>query len=440
MTSGGAAPPLAGRLRAAMKTITVGAVGNIVEWYDWGAYALMAAVFAKQIFPAHDALTSLIAALITYAVGFLFRPLGSVLLSPYGDRAGRRRLLSLTILLMGVGSILIAVTPPYAVIGVASPILFLVARVIQGISAGGEFQSSSAYLVEHAPPDRRGLIGSMQLVSIAVATMVASGVSGLTTALIPQPMLGQWGWRIPFVLGAVIALYGLYLRRSAPETPAFEEVEREKTIEPHPLRALLRDHRLDCLRVVALQITTVPYYMWTVFLPTYAHLTSGLPLQQGLLGATVGLLVFIFALPLVGHLSDRFGRKPFLLATAIGFVVLSYPFFLVLQRATFWPFLAVQVGGLLLMACIDGVMAATVCELFPTRVRASGIGVPYALTAAVFSGTAPLVATYFIARGQPMAIAFYVIAICVFAGIMYLQMPETRTRTLTGAQPRVTPE
>jgi MHS family alpha-ketoglutarate permease-like MFS transporter len=413
MTSGGAAPPLTGRLRAATKTITVGAVGNIVEWYDWGAYALMAAVFAKQIFPAHDALTSLIAALITYAVGFLFRPLGSVLLSPYGDRVGRRRLLSLTILLMGVGSILIAVTPPYAVIGVASPILFLVARVIQGISAGGEFQSSSAYLVEHAPPDRRGLIGSMQLVSIAVATMVASGVSGLTTALIPQPMLGQWGWRIPFVLGAVIALYGLYLRRSAPETPAFEEVEREKTLEPHPLRALLRDHRLDCLRVVAIQITTVPYYMWTVFLPTYAHLTSGLPLQQGLLGATIGLLVFIFALPLVGHLSDRFGRK---------------------------PFLAVQVGGLLLMACIDGVMAATVCEFFPTRVRASGIGVPYALTAAVFSGTAPLVATYFISRGQPMAIAFYVIAICVFAGIMYLQMPETRTRTLTGAQPRVTPE
>jgi MFS transporter, MHS family, alpha-ketoglutarate permease len=185
--------------------------------------------------------------------------------------------------------------------------------------------------------------------------------------------------------------------------------------------------------VVAIQITTVPYYMWTVFLPTYAHLTSGLPLQQGLFGATIGLGVFMLALPVVGHLSDRVGRKPFLLATAVGFVILSYPFFLVLQHATFGPFLVVQIGGLLLMACIDGVMAATICELFPTRVRASGIGVPYALTAAVFSGTAPLVATFFISRGQPMGIAFYVIAVCAFAGLMFLRMPETRARSLTDA-------
>jgi MHS family alpha-ketoglutarate permease-like MFS transporter len=424
-----------GGVRGALRTIAAGSVGNVVEWYDWAAYALMAAVFSKEIFPAHDALTSLIAALITYAIGFLFRPLGSLILSPYGDRRGRRGLLSLTILLMGAGSLLLAITPSYRAIGVFSPILFLIARIIQGISAGGEFQSSSAYLVEHAPTGRRGVIGSLQLVSIAIATMVASGVGSLTTGMIPEPALSAWGWRVPFVIGALIAAYGLWLRRRAPETPAFEQIEERQEIERQPLRALLRDHWLACLRVVAIQITTVPYYLWTVFLPTYAHLTSGLPLSEGLLGSTIGLLVFMVTLPVVGHLSDRFGRKPFLLTTAIGLLVLAYPFFLVLQHATFWPFLGVQIGGLLLLACVDGVMAATFCELFPTRVRASGIGVPYALTAAVFSGTAPLIATFFISAGQPIAIAWYVMAVCVFAGVMFAQMPETRGRSLTDPEP-----
>ncbi|MGH7912296.1 MAG: MFS transporter [Candidatus Dormibacteraceae bacterium] len=412
-------------------SILAGSIGNVVEWYDWSAYALMVAVFAPQIFPSGTEIGSVIEALIAYAIGFLVRPLGSLVLSPYGDKVGRRKLLSLTIVLMGAGSLLLAVTPSYRSIGIASPIVFLIARVVQGFSAGGEFQGSSTYLVEQAPPARRGLIGSLQLVSITIAIVGASAVGTLTTGLIPAAALAQWGWRIPFIFGALIAAYGFYVRLRAPETPAFEAVEAKKEIDRNPLSSLIRLHWRSCLWVVTIQITTVPYYMWSAFLPTYAHLTAGLPLSSGLLGETIGLLLFMGFLVVVGHLSDRWGRKPFLFLTAIGFIVLAYPLFLFLQHATFWTFLAVEIAGLLLMSGVDGVMASTMCEIFPTRVRASGIGIPYALTAAVFSGTAPLIATSFIERGQPMGIAFYVIAICIVAGIGYLTMPETYRRDLT---------
>lgn len=417
--------------RTSVFTILSGSIGNVVEWYDWAAYALMVAVFSPQIFPSGSAIGSIIEALIAYAIGFLIRPVGSFVLSPYGDRVGRRRLLSLTILLMGLGSLLIAVTPTYHTIGIASPIIFLIARIVQGFSAGGEFQGSSTFLVENARPGRRGLIGSMQLVSITIAIVGASGVGSLTTALIPAPALSAWGWRIPFLFGAVIAAYGFYVRAKTPETPTFSETAEKKQLARNPIATLFSQHWLPFFWVVAIQITTVPYYLWSTFLPTYANLTGGLPVSQGLLGTTIGLLLFLIFLPTVGYLSDRWGRKPFLFLTAIGFIVLAYPLFLFLQHATFWTFLIVQIVGLILMAGVDGVMTSTMCELFPTQVRASGIGIPYALTAAVFSGTAPLIATWLIDRGQPMAVAFYVIAICIVAGIGYATMPETFRRDLT---------
>lgn len=419
----------AGGWRQRLLPMMSGSLGNLVEWYDWTIYGLLAVVFSKQIFVSHDALGALIASLITFAIGFLFRPLGSILLSPLADRVGRQKMLSYTILVMGGASLLIAVTPPAAVIGIWAGALFLIARVAQGISAGGEFQTSVTYLVEHAPPGRRGLAGSIALISTVGATLIATIVVGITTLAVPAGAMAVWGWRVPFLLGAATAAVGLYVRLRSPETPTFRKIDETRQVEPNPLRRIFSQHPMDLVRVLSLQILTVAFYLWTVFLPTLAHLFSGLPLATGLAASTAALVVLVVLLPVVGHLSDRFGRRPFLIATAIGFIVLPYPAFLALRQPSLELFLLVDVLGCALLACVDGVMGALFCELFPPQVRSTGIGVPYALTSAVFGGTAPLIAAYLIQAKVPDVMAFYLMAIAVFSLCIYLfAMPETRGR------------
>jgi MHS family alpha-ketoglutarate permease-like MFS transporter len=203
------------------RTVLAGVIGNVVEWYDWTVYGLLAGVFSHSIFPANDPTSSVISALLTFAVGFLMRPVGSIVLSPLADRYGRRQILSLTILLMGFGSLMVALVPPYASIGIASPLIVLVARLLQGFSTGAEFQSSTVYLVEHAPAERRAFVGSSQLASIGFAILLATGTATLTTLFIPQPALGTWAWRLPFLFGALLSLYGVWMRLRLPETPYF---------------------------------------------------------------------------------------------------------------------------------------------------------------------------------------------------------------------------
>ena len=418
-------PPVTNRFAAA-QTVARGGIGNFIEWYDWTIYGLLASLFSQQIFPNTNETMSLLATLGTFAIGFLARPLGSVLLSPYGDKHGRRRLLSLSITMMGACSLVIAITPGYGTIGILAPITFIVARLIQGVSAGAEFQSASTYVVEHAPTDRRALYGSAQLISIGAAILAATATASVITRLIPEPALSTWGWRIPFALGAVLSLYGAYLRVKAPESPSFRRVEQAGRIQKHPIRSSLRNYPHSWLRVVAIQIMTVPFYLWTVFLPTYANLASGLPLAKGLLGSTVALLVFTVTLPFAGLLSDRVtGRKPMLMFSSIGFVALAYPLLRILEQNDFVLFMIVDIVGCLLMVPLYSVMAATFCELFPAEVRNSGIGVPYAFTTAIFGGTAPLIAAWLIDIDKPALVAFYVMSVSLFATIVFWRMPET---------------
>jgi MHS family alpha-ketoglutarate permease-like MFS transporter len=414
----------------APRTILAGAIGNMIEWYDWTVYGLLAGVFARSIFPANDPTSSIIAALLTFALGFLMRPIGSIVLSPLADRYGRRQILSLTILLMGLGSLIVALTPSYASIGIASPLLILLARLLQGFSAGAEFQSSTVFLVEHAPVRRRAFIGSSQLVSIGIAILLATGVSALTTNLIPQPALGSWGWRLPFLLGALISLYGLWIRLRLPETPHFVAMEQRGEKAQRPMFEAFRLHPRETLFVFSVQVTTVMFYTWTVFLPTYANLAGKLPLSQGLIGGTISLVVFCVAVPAAAALSDRIGRKPLLIGSAFGFLVLAWPMFSALGNGDFLTFLVVDIVGCTLIAMIDGVMPALFCELFPTRVRTSGIGVPYQVASAIFSGTAPLIAAWFVRNGQPLGIAWYVMAVGLVCGVVFCMMPETRGRAL----------
>lgn len=412
-------------------TVTGGIIGNIIEWYDWTIYGLLSSVFASQFFPSSDKIVALLLTLSTFALGFLMRPVGSIVLSPMADRYGRRRMLALTILLMGFGSLIVAVTPSYATIGVAAPLLLLFARLLQGFSAGGEFQGGATFLVEHAPPNRRGFTSSFHIAGVGASVLIATAVSALTTGLIPQPALGNWGWRIPFLLGAVLSLYGLYIRSGLPETPHFVEAERRNRLEAHPIRRALMDHPWESFVVFVMQMGTVQFYIWVVFLPTYAHLAGGLPLSQGFIGGIIALIVFCIATPIAGAVSDRIGRKPLLLGFVIGFFVLTWPMLNLLENGDFWSFLLVAVVGCLLLAMVDGVLSVTLCELFPTGVRTSGIGLPYAICAAIFSGTAPLIATYLVSIKMPWLIAVYIMVICAIGFATFLRMKETRGVALT---------
>lgn len=407
-------------------TVMGGMIGNMIEWYDWTIYGLLSSVFAGQFFPSGNATASLLLTLATFGVGFIMRPVGSAVLSPLADKYGRRRMLSLTILLMGLGSLLVAATPSYATIGVAAPALLVLARLLQGFSTGGEFQGAAAFLVEHAAPDRRGFIGSLHIASIGFSVLVATGVSAFTTHIVVQPALGEWGWRVPFLLGAAISLYGLYIRSGLQETPHFVSAEQQQTLEHSPILRALKDHPWESFVVFAMQMGTVMFYIWTVFLPTYAHLAGGLPLSQGFIGGVISLTVFCVATPAAGALSDRIGRRPVLIAYAVGFFVLASPMLRLLNNGDFTTFLLVDIVGCLLLAMIDGVLSATLCELFPTQVRTSGIGMPYAICAAIFGGTAPLIATWLLSEQMSYLLAVYIMAIAAIGGVTFFMMRETR--------------
>jgi MHS family alpha-ketoglutarate permease-like MFS transporter len=404
--------------------IACGAIGTFIEWYDWFIYGILATVFSQQIFPSKTAIASLMAALFTYAIGFLVRPLGSLVLSPLGDRYGRRTAMAVTIGLMAAGSVLVAVTPTYAQIGVFAPILFLVARVMQGLSAGGEIQSAIPFMVEHAPANRKGLAGSFANVASGCATLVATGISGLLAWLLSDADLHAWGWRIPFALGGLLGLFGLYLRWGVPETPVFEQVKRAGAVAATPVRDVLRRHPLALLQIAALQATTVAYYIWATFLPTYAKLTTGQALVGSFAAGTIGVAVFTVLVPCFGYLSDRLqNRKIFALASAFGVVVLLYPLFTLLSAGGFFNYLIVSTVGWALLSMVFGVYPALFTELFPPELRATGIGLPYHITTALLGGTAPLLAAWFISLGMPMATCYYVMAVMLVCGLIYLTIP-----------------
>lgn len=417
--------------RLAIRPIASGLIGNVIEWYDWFCYGLLASVFAAQIFPARNPITSILAVFAAYAVGFLVRPLGSLLLSPLGDRHGRRGLMALSVGLMGVAALLLALTPPYRAVGLLSPTILLLARVLQGLSAAGEYQSSISYMIEYAPRNRRGLVSGFINVSSGIAILAATVSASLVTGLIHQPALSAWGWRLPFFFGALLSIFGLYLRTRIPETPTFAAIEKGGQVPRAPLRSALRGYWMPCLQVAAIQFVGVPYYLWSTFVPTYAHLVSHISLSLALTGNTIGLVIYLIALPVVGRLSDHFGRKPFMLASAVGLVIFVYPCFLLLHNPSLSAYLAASLAGWILLSMIEALAPTVMVELLPPQVRVSGIGVPYQISTAVLAGTAPLIASWFISIGHPTYIAFYVMVIMAVAGLLYLTLPETRDRTVT---------
>ncbi|MGQ4513111.1 MFS transporter [Streptomyces sp. DW26H14] len=433
VSSGHSAPPgptdhaAAARRRRA---IWAGAVGNTVEWVDWAVYSTFSSIFAGTFFPSHAPEAALLSTLAVFAVGFLMRPIGGAVLGAYGDRHGRKKAMTLTISMMAGAALVIAVCPGYSTIGVGAPVVLVLARLVQGFSAGGEFGTSSAFLIESATPGRRALAGSWQQVSVGAGTLIASLMGTVLTSSLDEHALDTWGWRIAFGVAGLLGLIGLWLRVSVQETESFRRMEHTGGARANPLRSMLVDHPRAALRVVGVTVAgTLIYYIWVSYMPSYVHVTTGMPLNRALLANSISLVVFIVLLPFGGMLSDRIGRKPTMIAFAAGFLVLAWPLFHVLDN-NFWTLLAVELVGIILLLGYSANCAVIMAEQFPPEVRTTGIALPYALAVAVFGGTAPYITTWMSSNGHRDLVWLYLAAAALVGVIVYAVMPETKNKEI----------
>lgn len=416
------------------KAVFAGAVGNTVEWVDWAVYTTFSSVFARQFFPPGDPAAALLSTLAIFAVGFLMRPVGAAVLGAYADRYGRKKSLVLTISMMAGAALVIGLTPTYETIGLLAPIILVTARMLQGFSAGGEFGSSSAFLVESAAPKRRAFAASWQQVSVAAGILIASAMGAVITSALTPEDLQSWGWRLAFVLAALLGVVGLWLRSSVEETESFENVKAKlndnKTKRRSPLTAIFIQHPRQVLRVFGITIAgTLLYYMWVSYLPTYAAVTTGIPLSQALIANVIGILIFMALLPFAGILSDKVGRKPLLIAFAASFILFLWPAFNFLD-GSFWRLLIVQVVGLILLLGYSANAIVVMAEQFPAEVRVTGIGVPYSLAVAIFGGTAPYITTWMNGSGLGSFVWLYCAIAAAIGLVVYIIIPETKGKVL----------
>ncbi|MET7380216.1 MFS transporter [Streptomyces sp. NPDC005526] len=413
------------------KRIWIGSAGNMVEWYDWFVYASFATYFAGAFFPDGDPTAQLMNTAGIFAVGFFMRPVGGWLLGRVGDRRGRKAALTLTVTLMSASAILIAVAPTYAAAGYGGALVLLLARLLQGLSVGGEYAASATYLTEAADPHRRGFASSFQYVSMTAGQIVGLGLQIVLQRTMSDDALHSYGWRIPFVVGALGAAVVFYLRRSMLETEVYE-ADATGGEERGTLRALWR-HRREALLVMALTMGgTVAYYTYTTYLTKYLSNSAGLSKQTATLVSFTALIVFACLQPLAGRLSDRIGRRPLLITFAVGSTLLTVPVMTLLGHAgSFWPALGLSLLALVIVTGYTSINACVKAELFPTGVRALGVALPYALANALFGGTAEYVALWFKNAGAESGFFWYVAGCAAVSLVVYLTMRETKDLDLT---------
>ncbi|MEV4161132.1 MFS transporter [Nonomuraea dietziae] len=419
--------------RSRGRQLLAASVGNVVEWYDWYAYSFLAVYFSSQVFPENDnPLVPVLSAFAIFAVGFFMRPLGGLLVGSFADRFGRKAAMTFTIILMGAGSLLLAVTPTYAAAGVLAPIILTLARLIQGLSVGGEFAAATTFLVESAPPGRRGLFSSFQYVSTTIGQLLALGLAALLATMLSKADMSSYGWRIPFVIGAVISLVGLWIRKGADETSAVSQEIQEGRAERPKLFEFLVRYPTKAAMIVGITVAgTVAYYTWTTFLPTYAQQNVGFDPAMSFQVGTISLLFFMVLQPLLGMLSDRIGRRPMLIAFGLAFTLLPVPMLGALSNS-FGSLLTIQLIGMVFLGCFTSISAAVNSELFPTRVRASGAGFPYSLTVAIFGGTAPLIGTALKDAGNSGLFPWYMSALALVSTLVYVfVLKETKDQPLS---------
>jgi MFS transporter, MHS family, proline/betaine transporter len=412
---------------AIRRAVVACAIGQVFEIFDFVIYGFFAVAIGRAFFPSTDPVASLLASFATFAVGFLMRPVGAMVIGWYGDRYGRRKALVVTVGLMAAATGLTGLIPPYASIGLLGPILLVVCRMFQGFSTGGEWGGAAAFLVEHAPAGRRGLIGSLQQAATAIGAMCATFSAAILTTTLSEENFFAWGWRIPFLIGFVLGPVGYYLRTRVAETPAFQRAVATRTITRMPLADAFTTHGWVFLSAFGLSIIgCVINYVFLVFLPSFASQTLKIDLSYALWSTTLAGLIYLVLTPVVGHWSDRVGRKPMLLACAVLAFIMAYPLFLFLQmHPNFWGLLVVQATAQAVLTLYTGVISTILSEMFPTNVRYTALSVSYGFAVAIFGGFAPYIATFLVRlTGNPLAPSFYVMAAALASGIAVLFVHE----------------
>jgi MHS family alpha-ketoglutarate permease-like MFS transporter len=420
------------QIRRRLLSIFGGSIGNLIEWYDFYVYSFFSLYFAKAFFPNAEPTVQLLNAALIFGLGFFIRPLGGWLLGTYADRRGRRAALTLSVLLMCLGSLIVAICPTYAQAGVLAPIILVFARLLQGLSLGGEYGTSATYLSEVATKARRGFYSSFQYVTLIAGQLLATLTLLFLQQIITPAGLEAWGWRIPFVLGAVCALVGFWLRRNLVETDDFRAADASGR-NRQPWTELLR-HKKEVALVFGLTMGgTLAFYTYTTYMPKYLVNTVGLTRDTATLISTCSLFLYMCLQPVFGMISDRIGRRPVLIFFGVMGTLCTVPILSALQstHSAVTAFLLIM-AALVIVSGYTAINAVVKAELFPAGIRALGVGLPYAVAVSIFGGSAEYVALFLKSRGVESAFYWYVSGCVLVSLLVYVFMRDTRNRSAIG--------
>ncbi|MFM7670700.1 MAG: MFS transporter, partial [Betaproteobacteria bacterium] len=392
------------------RQIIAAVIGNALEWYDFVIYGFMTVIISRLFFPAESEYASLLIAMATFGVGFFMRPVGGVLIGLYADRHGRKAALQLIILLMTIATAMIAFAPTYAAIGIAAPAIMVLARLLQGAATGGEFASATSFLIESAPPERRGFFGSLQMVGQSISALTGATAGMLVTQGLTPEQIDSWGWRLPFLFGLLIAPVGLWMRRHLSETEEFLAA-KDDTTQHLGLMAVLREHLRDVLVCFGLVVSsTIMFYVVLIYMPTYAKTQLNIPLKEAFTAQVAGLVFLTVLIPLFGVLSDRIGRRIVLMMAALLYLLLTYPLMdWLLAEPSLMRLATMQIVLCSAIAVGFGAISTALAEQFPVRQRSTGLALAYNVAEMIFGGFAQLIVTWLIKEtGSLLAPSFYV--------------------------------
>ena len=419
---------------AGRRAVIAASAGNALEWYDFTIYALFAVYIGQNFFKNDNSTVQLMASFMAFGLGFVVRPLGALILGSYADRKGRKAALTMTIMLMAVGTLLIAIAPSYAAIGVGAPLLIICGRMLQGFSAGGEVGGATAFLVEHAPKEKRGQYASWLQASMGISNLLGALVATLVTTLLTEQQVGDWGWRIPFILGLAIAPVGLWMRSRLEETPHFlEEKNRQSNTQSEvrtPLLHVIKNYPAELAKGIAMSVLwAVGPYSLIIYMPIYVQKNLGFTSSEAFLAAFVGNLFLVGGCVFSGTLSDKLGRRNVLVCAATLLLVSVYPLMMWLDtHHSQLNLIFVQSMFCLLVSLYVGVAPAALSEVFPTAVRSSGMSLAYNTAVTLLGGFAPAILTWITyATGIAYAPALYVMAACVVALLALLLSKQDKT-------------